>query len=214
MILLNEQAYFHLQEMIMSNQLSYHKIYSETKLASELGISRTPFRDAIHRLASEGYIDIIPSKGFRLHELTRRDVHETFQIRSALECYCTLQITKAHKSPKAAALFEELGFTVSQLKKVLETTQSITDFCEYDFMFHTKIIDYIENEQFTSIFANFMYRMRRLAESSLAHEGRMNDTYYEHLAIYEAMKKGDIENIYNITLKHMENPAEINLSDL
>ena len=84
----------------------------------------------------------------------------------------------------------------------------------YDFMFHTKIIDYIENEQFTSIFANFMYRMRRLAESSLAHEGRMNDTYYEHLAIYEAMKKGDIENIYNITLKHMENPAEINLSDL
>lgn len=214
MILLNEQAYFHLQKLIMDNHLSYHKIYSETKLAKELGISRTPFRDAIHRLASEGYIDIIPSKGFRLHQLTRKDVYETFQIRSALECYCTLQIAKTYKTTKAAALFEELDFTVSRLKRILETTQSITDFCKYDFIFHTKIIDYIENEQFNSIFANFMYRMRKLAESSLAHKGRMNDTYYEHLAIYEAMKNGDVDNVYNITMKHMETPIEINLSDL
>lgn len=214
MILLNEQAYYHLQELIMNSQLSYHKIYSETKLAKELGISRTPFRDAIHRLASEGYIDIIPSKGFRLHQLTRKDVYETFQIRSALECYCTLQITKTYNTPKARGLFKELEFTVEQLKLILETTQSISEFSRYDFIFHTKIIDYIENEQFTSIFANFMYRMRKLAEASLAHEGRMKDTYYEHLAIYEAMKNGDTDNIYNITLKHMETPAEINLSDM
>ena len=89
MIPLNEQAYRHLQHMILTDQLSYQEIYSETKLSKELGISRTPFRDAIHRLAQEGYIDIIPSKGFTLHQLTKQDVDETFQIRSALECYCT-----------------------------------------------------------------------------------------------------------------------------
>ena len=71
---LNEQAYHHLQNLITTNQLSYQKIYSETKLSKELGISRTPFRDAVHRLAQEGYIDIIPSKGFMLHQLTRQDV--------------------------------------------------------------------------------------------------------------------------------------------
>ena len=64
------------------------------RLAKELGISRTPFRDAIHRLAQEGYIDIIPSKGFRLHQITERDVIETFQIRTALETYCTMQIAR------------------------------------------------------------------------------------------------------------------------
>ena len=82
MMTLNEQAYEHLKKMITEDQLSYQEIYSETKLAKELGISRTPFRDAIHRLVQEGYIDIIPSKGFRLHQLTQQDVTETFQVRS------------------------------------------------------------------------------------------------------------------------------------
>ena len=91
---LNEQAYQHLQGLIMEGQFAYNQIYSETKLSKELGISRTPFRDAVHRLTQEGYIDIIPSKGFMLHKLTRQDIDETFQVRSALECYCTLQITK------------------------------------------------------------------------------------------------------------------------
>lgn len=44
MIPLNEQAYRHLQHMILTDQLSYQEIYSETKLSKELGISRTPFR--------------------------------------------------------------------------------------------------------------------------------------------------------------------------
>ena len=48
MIPLNEQAYKHLQKLILENQLSYHEIYSETKLSKEIGISRTPFRDAIY----------------------------------------------------------------------------------------------------------------------------------------------------------------------
>ncbi len=106
--LLNEQAYLHLKHMIVKGELSPEEIYSETKLSKELGISRTPFRDAIHRLTQEGYIDIIPSKGFILHKLTRQDVDETFQIRSALECYCTLQIAENADSLPAKKLIEEL----------------------------------------------------------------------------------------------------------
>ena len=56
--------------------------------------------------------------------------------------------------------------------------------------------------------------MRKLAELSLAHEGRMLDTCNEHLAIVEAMEKGDVEHIYEITLTHMDTAREINLDDL
>ena len=66
MLPLNEQAYNYLQKLILENHFSYQEVYSETKLSKELGISRTPLRDAVHRLAQEGYIDIIPSKGFML----------------------------------------------------------------------------------------------------------------------------------------------------
>ena len=214
MIPLNEQAYQHLQSLIMTNKLSYQKIYSEKKLAKELGISRTPFRDAIHRLAQEGYIDIIPSKGFTLHQLTKKDVDETFQVRSALETYCTFQISKQADTMNAKKLFLELDLIMENLKRILETTQSIEEFSEYDFQFHTKIVQYLNNEQFVSIFATFMYRMKKLAVLSLSHEGRMQNTYDEHLAILNAMKRGDTEHIYEITLNHMDTPRDLNLEDL
>lgn len=211
---LNEQAFQHLKNMIINNELSYQEIYSETKLSKNLGISRTPFRDAIHRLAQEGYIDIIPSKGFCIHKLTKQDVDETFQIRSALECYCTFQIAKEAHSRKAKRLFKELDWIMEELTDILHTTQSIGEFSEYDFQFHNKIIDYLQNEQFSSVFATFMYRMRKLAELSLAHKGRMQDTYDEHMAILRAMKEGNTAHIYEITLRHMDTPRGINLEDL
>lgn len=214
MTTLNEQAYEHLKKMISDQHLSYHQIYSETKLAKELGISRTPFRDAIHRLVQEGYIDIIPSKGFRLHQLTRQDVVETFQVRSALETYCTMEIARNCNSRRAKQLFRELGSIMEEMKKILDTTQSIQEFSDFDFQFHTAVIRYLDNRQFSAIFDTFMYRMQRLAAMSLSHKGRMKDTYQEHLAILQAMESGDVAHIYEITLRHMDVPKGINLEDL
>lgn len=214
---LNEQAYDHLQKLITDGQLSYHEIYSETKLAKELGISRTPFRDAIHRLAQEGYIDIIPSKGFRLHQITEQDVIETFQVRTALETYCTMQIAKDVKEENNVSLrpfFKELEWLMENMKEIMEGDQEIDEFCEYDFRFHRKIIDYLGNEQFSSVFASFLYRMKRLARLSLQHKGRMEQTLEEHQAILDAMKNGDTEHIYEITMVHMDRPRGINLEDL
>lgn len=214
MLPLNEQAYQHLQSLIMTGQLSYNQVYSETKLAKELGISRTPFRDAVHRLAQEGYIDIIPSKGFMLHQLTKTDVVETFQIRSALESYCTLQLSKIYDTDYAKKIFHDLRWIMKMQKQILDTTQSIEEFSKYDFDFHTTIINSLGNEQFVATFGTYMYRMRKLAEQSLARPGRMNETYFEHLAILEAMESGNTQQIYEITLQHMLIPQSINLSKL
>lgn len=214
MLSLNEQAYEHLRNMITSNQLSYHKIYSETKISKELGISRTPFRDAVHRLAQEGYIDIIPSKGFRLHQLSRQDVNETFQVRSALETYCTMMITRSYLLPESQALFKELHRIMEQMRAIMNTSHSIEEFCAYDFQFHEQIIHYLDNDQLSSIFGIYTYRMKKLALLSLSHKGRMLDTYKEHMDILHAMETGDRQNIYEITLRHMDVPRGINLEDL
>lgn len=214
MLPLNEKAFLHIKDLISQNYFSYGIIYSETKLAKELGISRTPLRDAIHRLAQEGYIDIIPSKGFCIHQLTTQDVNDTFQIRSALECYCTFHITQNYTDESAVALFDELEILMGHMKEILDTTQDIEAFCEYDFSFHTKIVTFLHNAQFITVFNTYMYRMRKLAALSLAHEGRMLDTYNEHRAILDAMKAGDLSTIYTVTMAHMNTPRGINLDDL
>lgn len=78
------QAYETMKNMILNGEFQPRTIYSEAKTSKQLGISRTPIRDAIQRLAQEGYLDVIPSKGFRIHELTEQDLVETCQVRCAL----------------------------------------------------------------------------------------------------------------------------------
>ena len=92
---------------------------------------------------------------------------------------CIQYISRDVKEKNNANLrpfFKELDWLMENMKEVMENDQGIDEFCEYDFRFHRKIIDYLENEQFSSVFASFLYRMKRLAKLSLQHEGRMAQT--------------------------------------
>ena len=85
---LQNVAYDYLREMIYSRELEFGMIYSETRLARELSISRTPIRDALNRLSRERYIDILPNKGFQLHKPDENDIREAYHVRMMIECYC------------------------------------------------------------------------------------------------------------------------------
>ena len=211
---LQQKAYEYLKELIFSDSLSYSQVYSETKVAKELGISRTPMRDAIHRLAQERYIDIIPSKGFCLHQMDRQDIQETFQVRSAIEGYCTYLIAGDYRSPKAQNLFKRLEALLDTQKEILNTSQSIPDFVKLDNQFHLEIVGYSENHTLIELFQSYLYQIRRLAFLSLAHKRRMQDTLWKHTQILEHMKYGNTSQIYRITMLHMEKPKGINLDDL
>ena len=91
---LNSIAYDHLRDMIYKSELEFNKIYSETKLAAQLSISRTPIRDALNRLAQERYIDILPNRGFILHTPTQADIVEAFHVRMMIEGYCAQIVAK------------------------------------------------------------------------------------------------------------------------
>jgi len=207
-------AYEHLKDMILNDTFDYGVVYSETKLSKEIGVSRTPLRDAIQRLVQEKYIDIIPSKGFQLHQMDEKDIIETYQFRSALEGFCTVQIAKDYQTDKAACLFSDLSELLLRQEKIHTTTGSIEEFTLYDNQFHIKIIDYLDNNVFREAFAIQIHMIKRLAMQSLSHEGRMQETLSEHYAMFNAMKNGETENIYNVTLQHMDKPKNMNLQDI
>ena len=79
------EAYNYIKNLILTHQLDVNTLYSETKLSKELGISRTPMREALQCLSQDGYITVIPSKGFRIRQLSQKDMRETIQIRCAIE---------------------------------------------------------------------------------------------------------------------------------
>lgn len=207
-------AYDYIKEQILSDRFKYNKIYSETQVSKEIGISRTPVRDAIQKLAHERYIDIIPSKGFCIHQLNEQDVIETYQIRSALEGYCAYQVALSPDLPDHKKLFVTLENYQQKLAEIHHSTCDIHEFVEHDINFHCEIVASLNSDAMNSTFSNYIYQIKRLASLSLPHEGRMRETIEEHQAILDAMRSGNVDTIYGISLKHLEKPQNINLQEL
>ena len=131
-----------------------------------------------------------------------------------LKGFCTVQIAKDYQTDKAACLFSDLSELLLRQEKIHTTTGSIEEFTLYDNQFHIKIIDYLDNNVFREAFAIQIHMIKRLAMQSLSHEGRMQETLSEHYAMFNAMKNGETENIYNVTLQHMDKPKNMNLQDI
>lgn len=203
------QAYESLKEMILSGDMEHQRIYSETKISQSLGISRTPLRDAIQRLAQEGYLDVIPSKGFRLHELTEKDLLETYQIRCALEGFCVVQLAKDHEQERARRTLAVLEGLLREQKRVIDTTHSIEEFTVYDQQFHENIVYYLENSVISDTFDSYHYQMGRQTRISLQREGRLEETLEEHRRIYENMRRGSVSGSFEAALMHLEKPKDI-----
>ena len=202
---LQMQAYDSLKNMILSGKLEHHKIYSETRLAQSLNISRTPFRDAVQRLAQEGYVDVIPSKGFRIHELTKQDLLETCQLRCALEGFCVVNLART-------CMLESTLRTLSELESLVDRQEaaagegSVEDFASLDEEFHRKIVSSLENSMVTSAFDACHYQMSSQIHLSLRVEGRRGEIVEEHRSILEGIRSGSVSRSYSAALLHLEKP--------
>ena len=117
--LLQVQAYDYLIDLIKQGTLQENTIYSLNQMAKEAGFSRTPFRDAVLRLEQERYLDILPSKGFILHKMTREDIVETYEIRSAIEVFCFKQLSLHLDTARGKQYYTKLCTKVKAQKEIL-----------------------------------------------------------------------------------------------
>lgn len=210
---LQQYAYDYLKDKILSDCLLEDEIYSETKLAKEIGISRTPMRDALQRLTQEGFIDILPSKGFRLHKFTESEIIEIFQIRSAIEGFSTFLLAQQFNTDKAHQTIEKLKNILKKQEDIVANNKDVVEFADYDTLFHTTLVSFAENSAFNEMFDNLLYRIKKLAIDSLSHPGRIDNTLKEHYDILNCICEGNIQDIYKVTLTHIEAPKNLNLSD-
>jgi DNA-binding GntR family transcriptional regulator len=106
---LGQSVYENLKEAIVEGTLVSESRVVETRLAEALGISRTPVREAMHKLEREGLLRQDPKGGFYVIGLTRADIEEAFGIRSVLESYAARLATIRHQEGELAPLEEKLA---------------------------------------------------------------------------------------------------------
>lgn len=209
--MLQDQAYNYLIDMIKQGALEKDKIYSINKMAEEFGISRTPLRDAVMRLDQERYIDVMPSKGFRLHKMEASDIEETYQIRSAIESYCMKQLARNVSTERGYEYYYKLLGKVNSQKEIMDTSKDPEAFGRKDYEFHRSIVQYVGNESMLEIYRRFMYRIFWLNVQSFTREGRMEETWQEHSLILKLIGEGKDGELEPVLEDHLEIPRLINL---
>lgn len=179
-------AYEWLKQHISSIPRTDSVFLSESEIAAATQTSRTPVREALLRLDTEGFVQIIPKRGILVPAISDPEVNAAMEARQLLEDWCVR---------RSAAVAELL---VPDLEKLLTEQAGLIDdprrFIEADRAFHRVIVAQAGNPVVTGFYESLRERQVRMGLSALAGtEGRPAVVLDEHRAIVEALRGGDPE---------------------
>ena len=197
---LRELVFEVLREAIISGQLAPGERLMEIQLAEELGVSRTPVREAIRKLELEELVLMVPRKGAYVASLSMKDVVEVFEIRGALE-----GLAAALAAERITE--EELERLQRQLVKSAEMigNADLQGMVEADTGFHQILYQASRNERLAQIINNLREQIQRFRQTSLSYPGRMKIALEEHREIVDAVSARDPEMARKLAQDHIEN---------
>jgi DNA-binding GntR family transcriptional regulator len=200
---LAKMAYEAIRKSILSGQWKIGELYNEKAIAADLGISRTPVREALLELASQDLIIFLPRRGLMVNRFTRRDVDEIFELRKAIELAAVEKVTVA---APPFDLFEIEDALLSQRKAVKQ--KDYFAFMEADRLFHTSFSELTSNRRLIAILDNIRDMIHVMGAKALALEGRAVEVIKEHQTILEAVKKGNLAEARRAMAYHLDQSKE------
>lgn len=193
-----------LRNAILKGELKPGERLMEMKLASKLGVSRTPIREAIRMLEQEGLAITIPRRGAQVAKMTQKDMDDVYEIRRCLETL-TVQYTNGKLSMGQIA---DLRYA----QKVFEEAVAEGDNVEIekkDWEFHSVIFQATGNERLLSIMNTLQEQLSRYRWAYLQHNTQLKKLVEEHRRIVDALEKGVLEESIVATMAHLDSQEEI-----
>lgn len=197
---LREIVFEALREAIINGTLKPGERLMEIQLAEEMGVSRTPVREAIRKLELEGFLVMIPRKGAYVAGLSMKDIADVFEIRGALEGLAAGLAAERITE-------EEMEELERLLVKIGECIQSddLNAVIEQDTEFHDVLYKATRNEKLGLIISNLREQIQRYRTASLSSPGRTKIALEEHKQIVEALSERDVEKAQRLAREHIEN---------
>lgn len=193
---LREIVFESMREAIIGGVLKPGERLMEIQLADEMGVSRTPVREAIRKLELEGFVVMIPRKGAYVAGVTHKDVADVFEIRAALEGLAAGLAAERVTDEEIEQMERILLYKEGEEPDLAHIVESDTDF-------HALVYKASRNERLVQILANLREQIQRFRSTSLAVPGRPKDAVAEHRAIVEALANHDIEKAQELAEAHI-----------
>lgn len=199
---LHDETLTRLRDYIVEGSIAEGGRVPERQLCEMLKISRTPLREALKVLASEGLVELLPNRGARVRPLSEQDLGELFDVMGGLEglagrLACE-QITDAEIAEIERLHYEMYGFYLHR---------DMHGYFHVNQLIHQKIVEASRNATLKTAYANFAGRIRRVRYSAnfARKRERWGEAMREHETILDALRRRAGSELSDILFKHLRN---------
>lgn len=195
---LRARVFHKLREDILDGKYQEKDELREIMISEELGVSRTPVREALRQLELEGLVRIIPNKGAYVTGISRKDVQDIFVIRSRLEGLCARWAAE-RITPEHLKRLEEI-----LLLSLFHAGDTVSDpVVDLDGQFHKVLYEASGSRILSRVLSDFHQYVQQARKASVNTEERIQKSIQEHQAILEAVRAGDAEKADELANTHM-----------
>ncbi|ACS85626.1 GntR family transcriptional regulator [Musicola paradisiaca] len=198
-------------EKIKTLAIDYHfrpgERINEVELSTQLGVSRTPVREALNRLAKDGFMNFVPNRGFYSRDLTPEGVRELYEVRMVIE-QATFRFACLRATDEEIAATTAIWEDVSLRQAQQQVPQDWEKIAEADEHFHMEIARISQNARLYEMLDSLNSLSRFFRRIDLETPVRRNNAYDEHVDIIAALRQRDVDTGVKLIEQHISLSAE------
>ena len=199
------RAYDELRRRILHNEMPAGAQYLEQTLADELGMSRTPVREALIRLSDERLVEVKPRHGARILPVSASDMGEIYELLTALEALAARRVAERGIS---AAQIARLDTCVSQMDSALERDDLVA-WSVADGEFHNAVVELSGNKRLAQIVTMFRDQAHRARMQTLRLRPKPVQSNRDHAAVVQAIRDRDGAGAFEIHRRHRQDAGRM-----
>ncbi|MCZ4353853.1 GntR family transcriptional regulator [Roseovarius aestuarii] len=195
----SERAYTTIKNMLIDFELRPEARINEVQLSRQLGLSRTPVREALNRLASDGFISLTPNRGFFVRSLSTDGLLDLYELRSIIECAAFTRMCERAEDAQIAEL-RDFWYGVRDDYESREPD----DILALDEQFHMMIAEFSGNPEIANQLMSINQRIRFIRRIQVQHVNHTGSIVASHSQIVDAAQTRDIETGCEMLRSHIE----------
>jgi DNA-binding GntR family transcriptional regulator len=193
-----------LRVLITRGELAPGDRLNERMLTERFGISRTPLREALRVLSSEGLVELLPNRGAAVTVITRADAEDMFQVMAVLEALGG-ELACQRASNENIAEITALHARMREYYAVGD----LVGYFDFNQLIHQKIIDCARNQELSDAYRRIAVRIRRARYMANLSKPRWNEAMDEHEQMLAALSARDSERLKQLLALHLDNKAQV-----
>ncbi len=196
-----ELAVVELQQLIYSGKYLSGERLLEEQLSEQLGISRSPLREALRILAQRGIVEQLPRRGVRVVSLSEQEILEIYSLREALERFA-VELAFPNPDPEGILVMKQALVAMNRAAKTKDHGQIVQSNRD----FHIALIKLSSHKRLLQTYVGLMDQMQLCMSNNLRAEnitaGDYKDGVYRHVVLLEAIEEGDLNNVLSALASH------------